>query len=528
MAKRKKDSFIFFKSILHVVFATCVLLLILELIFRAMGVPAGSSRFFESIVYKNNLSRHKAPGEFRIFTFGESTMHGSQYGEVSNPARWLEAYLQDYLPSRNIRVVNFSRLGQGSHEVLSTFRASTPYKPDLIIFYMGHNLFLPDNRVDQVRAEKQKWSNRIKAIVRSSHFLSSVERWAVRQRLKSKGPLFDDRIANPLIEEPAHDKVGPENSVWLNSGYYWENIAFFKQNVLDILHLAKKKKIPAFFFNPIGNLKDFAPGRSEHPNTLSVEKLNEWNRLYAEAQKAQAQGFEDQALELFQKAYQIDPTYADLCFSIAKLYFKRGDLVSARWFFEEARDQDLIKVRATRDIQKLFDEMRATQKLDVLDTESFVVAEIPGGIPGEPIIEDNVHFSVKGHSLLGRALAHEIAKRNLIAPQIEWRFNREREFDEIAAQLGISPELYFDAYLKLVQYFGRRIDNRLRFSQKAVEIHPDSPVALRHLAWSYWLKGDKENSIKTYEKLGRISATDLSEVLVAHPEIKQQMESKKV
>lgn len=526
MAKRKRSSGIL-KSILQTVFATCVLFLILELIFRIMGASAGTTRFFESIVYKNNLSKHKSAGEYRIFTFGESTMHGSQYGETSNPARWLEAYLQDYLPSRNIRVVNFSRLGQGSHEIFTTFRSSLPYKPDLAILYMGHNLFLPGNRVNQVRTERQKWSYRFKEMIRNSHFLSTIERWAVRERLKKKVTVFDDSIQQAVIEEPLGDRIGPENSVWLNSGYYWENIAFFKQNVLNILSLAKKKKLPTIFFNPISNLKDFAPGRSEHPKTLSAEKLNEWNRLYAEAQKAQSDGFEDKALELFQKAYQIDPTYADLCFNIGQLYFKRGDLVSARWFFEEARDQDLIKVRATRDVQKVFDELQATQKLDVLDTESFVVAEIPGGIPGEPIIEDNVHFSVRAHSLLGRALAHEIAKRNLIAPQAEWRFNRERDSNEIAAQLGIDSELYFIAYLRLADYFGRRIDNRIRFSKKALEIRPESPLALRRLAWNYWLKGDKENSMKIYQKLGEVSPKDLSEVTTTRSEIKQLLELKK-
>ena len=96
------------RSILQILFATIILFLCLEGLFRLIGAPGGS-KFVEKVVIEDHLTNKKPKGEYRIFTYGESTMHGAHYGPTSSPAKWLKAYLQDLLPHKNIRVVNFAR-----------------------------------------------------------------------------------------------------------------------------------------------------------------------------------------------------------------------------------------------------------------------------------------------------------------------------------------------------------------------------------------------------------------------------------
>ncbi len=175
--------------------------------------------------------------------------------------------------------------------------------------------------------------------------------------------------------------------------------------------------------------------------------------------------------------------------------------------------------RATRETLALFDAVKQSYSAIVLDAEKLTASEAPGGIPGDPIIEDNVHFSIKGHSLLGRALAQEIADRDWIAPKEEWGFTRERSFEDISKDLGVTPQLMVSSYLACASYFGRKYDSRILMAQKALALSPEDPLALRQLAWSYWLKGDQTRALETYQQLKTIHPDQWREALSSQPEI---------
>lgn len=512
-------------SLFQSLFATLVLLLVLEGISRLAGIPAGGSTFSESLIIRNKLSTHKPAGEFRIFTYGESSMHGSHYWPASNPARWIESYLKDFLPGKNIRVVNFARMGQGGMKAYECFRDTAAYKPDLAIFYMGHNFMLPGNRKDQVLGKMKKSSYFWRNLLRQSHFLSWVYRTAITPRtLSEKVNLLNDSIEYKVIESPPSG-LGPENAFTNDSPQYLENLAFFKENVRGILEIARKKKIQALFCKPAGNLKDFPPYMSKHMANLSEEGDAKWQDFYEKGLTAEAGGLLKEAAGFYAEAYKIDPTYADLDFRYAALLLKQGELETAKKLFVQARDYDLVKVRATSDIEQFFEELKL-QEVPVVDTEKAIVSEAAGGILGEPVIEDNVHMSVKGHSLLGRAVADEIAQRGWIAPRSEWQFANERPFETVSKELGVNDDLIFSADLKMVHYFGSRFENRLRFAEKALLLRPEDPKALRHLAWSYWLKGDQEKSLEVYSRLEKINPAALAEVFEARPEIKKAFTEK--
>ena len=95
----------------------------------------------------------------------------------------------------------------------------------------------------------------------------------------------------------------------------------------------------------------------------------------------------------------------------------------------------------------------------------------------------------------------------------------------LANELGVNQELLFSADLKMVSYFGSRFDNRIRYAQKALEIHPDHPRALRYLAWTYWLMGAQDRALETYRKLGEVDPRALQEVFELAPDIKKAFTS---
>ena len=261
-----------------------------------------------------------------------------------------------------------------------------------------------------------------------------------------------------------------------------------------------------------------------HFGKLSSEELSRWEQFYHDGKTEQVQGNEEEALGFYQQAYKIDPAYADLSFRLGQIYFKKGDFKQAKRFFEEARDNDTTIFRAPKVILDVFEELKKTKGIQLIDTEEILAGEAPGGIMGDPIVEDNVHFSIKGHALVGRATAQAIADRNWIAPKSEWQFVRQRSDEAISKEFGIDQQYMVSAYLMMANYLGNRFDHRILVTKKALDIAPLNIRGLRYLAWTYWLMGDREKALETYRTLGEVNSEALKEVFKLQPKIQKAFE----
>ena len=519
----KKSIFVFFQSLL----STCALLLLLEGVFFVLGFPQGASDFIERTLFQNKLELKKPSGQYRIFVYGESTVQGAGYAPSSTPVKWLEAYLHDFLPGHDIRVVNFGRLGVGSAYIAQAFLDTLQYKPDLAIFYMGHNGFYAENRVESVKRRETEFSARLKGWLHKSRLFSAIARETIKLKIKRHAARTEDTMGEAVIETNASPEDKEKGRITLpGSLVHQENIQFFKENIEKIINAGKEGRIPALFMKPVCNLKNYPPNSSAHLKALSPETLTQWERFYHRGQEACQKGDDLQALEFFEKAFAIDPTYADLTFRLGQLYLQKGELKKAKAFFEQARDSDVVIRRAPKEILDVFTDFVAQEQIPYyFDTEKALISHVPGGILGWPIIEDNVHFSIEGHALTGRALAGEIAKNNWISPRSTWQFDSDRPIEEIKKEFGITDRKVFLNYCSVINYLGHRYDERLEFAQKALNLFPEDPIALRQLAWAYWLKGNNEKAFGDYRQLGKIDSAAFDTVFRAQPELKQAYES---
>lgn len=502
-----------------------VLLLILEGIARLAGLPRGAGYFAEMVVHDTGLPFKKPKDEYRIFTYGESTMHGAHYAPRSSPARWLEAYLQDFLPGRSIKVTNFARLGKGSDFHLRTFQETVGYQPDLVIFYMGHNDFAPKERFDDVAKNNAKFGFVAYEWIKESRFISAFMRRVIVLQMKRKRQMMADRMGNEAIEAPLQSGPSERYLVSRHDATYNQNIAFFAENVRRIARLAREQSIPVIFMKPVCNLKEHEPHYSVHSDGLSPESLKEWESIYQAGAKLQDQGNAIDALPNLLKVYELDPAYAEGNFRLGRIYFEQGEIEKAKEFFVRAKDHDGLPRRATTEILRFFDELRDKEGVPVLDTEKVLLPYAAGGIMGEPVIEDNVHFSVQGHAAAGRALADLIYKLELF-PKSEWRFERARAYDRVAEDWNLNEkDFILNSYLKTVDYYGRHFPNRIRIAEKMISFAPDDARALRSIAWSHWLKGDREKAAQYYDKLSRLHPADLEKVFQSSPEVRAYLEA---
>jgi len=508
---------------------TIALLAALETGARLTGAPPGASDFVEAIVLRNGLTPEKPPHEIRIFAFGESTFHGSHYAPYSNPVRWLELYLKDFLPDKTIRIINFARPGRGIHFTFETFRSALYYRPDYAVFYNGHNDFFPHERKDDVLQDAQSWEKRLKHGLIQSRFLAAVYRNLIRYRMHRDDKHYEDRIGHPVIETPPGTlKLSDRVIASRHESFYWENITFFKTTLLEILRLAKANHIPLLFLNPVSNLKDFAPIESIHHRPLIPEALAAWEHLYETGTQCQAKGLHGEALHWYRQATSIDPTHAELNYRMGQAWLALGHVDEARQRFEAAKDYDAVPLRATREIQDIYRNLAAAEGLFLLDPTEVLQPELLSQILGEPLFEDNVHLSLRGHSLVGKQIARAMAGQGWIAPETDWQWHRERPFDLLKKELSITEDLIVYAMIKVADYYASRFEERIRFAQKAVALAPENTNALRALAWAYWVAGQKERAAEIYRMLKQKDFVLYEQILGNQPTLRHFLESQTI
>ncbi len=85
------------------------------------------------------LAERKAPGELRVFVYGESSVEGCPWGHVAAPPSMVHDRLVEALPDREVTVVNMGRTSSFTVDTYYYLLASARFEPDFVVFYQGMN-----------------------------------------------------------------------------------------------------------------------------------------------------------------------------------------------------------------------------------------------------------------------------------------------------------------------------------------------------------------------------------------------------
>src|SRR5262245_37873440 len=127
-------------------FRKCVFALLLNLVLLGLAEALAwifSPPYYVPVAREAGLARAKAPGEKRVFLYGESTIYGWPYGPRNSTACWLDQILKAVLPGENVRTINFGRPGRGTPHLRDALEHTLAYQPDVVVLCIGHNEFLP-------------------------------------------------------------------------------------------------------------------------------------------------------------------------------------------------------------------------------------------------------------------------------------------------------------------------------------------------------------------------------------------------
>ena len=305
----------------------------------------------------------KGDSTIRIFVLGSSAAYGDPepaYGFC----RQLELLLNEQAGGKSFEVINAAVTAMNSHVVRRIAQDCARHQPDLFIVWMGNNEVVgpygPPTLPGSLYASRRfinacitaKKETRMGQLAKN---LSATLRAQGTPGKKWQGmeSFLADRIA--------------ANDPKLHDCY-----RHFRDNLSDIVQTAQRRGAGVILCTVPTNIRSCAPFGSQHKAGLTTDQIAQWEQAFQEGRGLERAKDFAGALSAYEKAGQIDDSYADLAFCLGRCLEALGKTEEARRKFVEARDQDVLRFRADSSILDVIRETaqaHAAQDVRLLDLE---------------------------------------------------------------------------------------------------------------------------------------------------------------
>jgi hypothetical protein len=375
-----------------------------------------------------SFPRRKAPDEFRIFCLGGSTVQGRPFAIETSFTTWLELALEAAEPDRRWEVVNCGGVSYASYRLVPILEEVLRYEPDLVIVYTGHNEFLEDRTYAHVK-HMPKIVARPWAFVLETRTYTLLREAYVRLVGRSDGPARPDR---PILASEVDAMLDYRDGL---AEYHHDDrwrrnvIEHFRYNLRRMVQIARGANVPLVLMNPVANLRDCPPFKSEHRDGLQPDELQRWERLVARAAECEKTNVYQAALVL-ERAIEIDDQHAGSHYMLAKCYDALGMTDKARQSYLRAKERDVCPLRILEPMHRAILDVARETGTPLVDVRRLFEGLTETGIPGGYRLLDHVHPSIPGHQLIADALADEMVRLGFVHPVPGWKAQRDRRFQE--------------------------------------------------------------------------------------------------
>ncbi|MEM7354548.1 MAG: tetratricopeptide repeat protein [Acidobacteriota bacterium] len=427
----------------------------------------------------------KGPNTYRIFTLGGSTTAGRPYDDKVAFCRWLGLYLNELDPTRRWEAINAGAISYASYRVVLTMKELVRYRPDLFVVYTGHNEFL----------EERSYSD----IIHQNPLLKKVRFW-----LNTKRFFVTARHAWLGLREPAADEgatlegeVRARLDGWTGLELYHKDdelrrsvIEHFAYNLRQMVRVARDHDVDLVFVEPVSNLKDFSPFKSEHSASISSTDAARFASRLSEGQERLAAGEPGTALESFAAARELDPEHAGLHYSIGRAHFAANDYDAAADAFVRAKDLDVAPLRALERTRELIREIAAEEDLPRIGLPALLEADsrerFGHPILGNEYLLDHVHPDIATHSLIAEKVIEILVGQGVARPNTEWsEAKRQAIYDRLVASIDRTYHAERDLNLaKVLGWAGKLTEAEAPLRRAAAVLRGNAEVHL-HLGIVY-------------------------------------------
>jgi tetratricopeptide (TPR) repeat protein len=458
---------------------------------RVFVTSPGKLSFFDY----QEFPAEKGPDTYRIFALGGSTTAGRPYDwKVAFP-HWMQLYLEAMDPSRPYEVVNAGAISYASYRIVTLMRELIAYEPDLFVIYTGHNEFL----------EERTYGD----IIHQNPTLKTVRSWLgglraynlARQGFKQLQP------AEGSTKTILPGEVEAKLDGWTGLELYERDnelqrsiVEHFDYNLRQMIAIAEDHGAEVIFVSPVSNLKDFSPFKSQHSESLSRQQKDQIAVLLVEERALLDSGQEHAALELLERALELDPEYAETHFRMGRCLLRIGDSDSAHAAFVRAKDLDVAPLRALGAIEERVEAVAREHGLSLVDLPGILEVESlerhGTSILGNEYLLDHVHPDFPTHSLIAERVIDVLVERGIVRPAADWTPAKEQAiYDDVVSSIDVEYYGHRDHNLGKVLVWAGKVEEAEAPLLRAASVLTDNPEVRLNLGILYEKTGRWQEAV---------------------------------
>jgi len=331
----------------------------------------------------------KQKGEYRIFIYGESTVHGDpirEFGFVSQLAFWL----RDIHPEKPTEVYNFGRAGWPSAKVLQLVEETITYDPDLLIILVGHNEFL--NREVERRLDN--------VLARFALTRVLARGW---DKLQKALPLPQEIVLPNGLRR--YDR---------GSSLFKEKVQNYLNNLQRIVEVTQRNDKSLLLLTAPSNVSDWPPVYKRITINGHEERYEQW---ITEVDRLLANKLVDRAIEKIHELLQMYPNDPLLLYLLARANVAAGNYEYASRLFIRAKDLDPMPWRALTEFNQAIRKLAERDRVFLVDVEKSFQRYALHGLVGFSLIADNCHPTPLGNAIIAREILAVMRQKRLFLDQ---------------------------------------------------------------------------------------------------------------
>jgi len=370
-----------------------------------------------------SFAAQKGQNTFRVFCLGGSTVQGRPYSVETSFTSWLELDLHAARPNVDYEVVNCGGISYASYRLVPIMRELLQYEPDLFIIYTGHNEFLEDRTYAPVKQTPRVavWAHETLMKLRS---YSLAHHYLVSRRIKhSQSTGQPKTMMSPQVKTMLDLEEGL-SSYHRDDAWRAGVIEHFSHNLETMVAMARSAAVPIILVNPVSNLKDCPPFKSEPGPAVSEADAG---RVAALREQAAQLDWSDAygKIRLLDEAVAIDDRDAGLLFSLGRCYYHLARYAEAKQRFVRAKEQDVCPLRIVEPMHAAISRVCSKHKVPLVDARKLIEQQSEGEIAGNEWLLDHVHPTINGHKLIADALFKAMESMRFTSKPEGWQQARD-------------------------------------------------------------------------------------------------------
>ncbi len=373
---------------------------------------AGARFFFEKnvnpVASYNVFLKDKPPNSYRIFVLGGSSAAGYPYLYNGAFSQMLKTRLEYYFPQKEIEMINVAMPAVNSFTLLDFTQEIVDWQPDAMLIYAGHNEFY-----GALGAGSSEYLGQTRTFV---NFYLKLQKYRTILVLRNFIYWVRGKIQPRAVDKISKDRnlmqrMAADQQISYRGEKYLSARANFKENLRDIISIAKKNGAKVLIGDLVSNVREHKPFVSLFSENTDKSA---WNNYFEEGQQLQNSGHYQKAVDRYKQALEVDDQPAIIHFRIGQCLDKLGHFEMARQSYYKAKALDALRFRASEDFNETIYELCAETNTPLAPVKSLFEQHSQEKLIGLNLMLEHLHPNLEDYFLMSKAFCQSLRENACI------------------------------------------------------------------------------------------------------------------